>query len=68
MQQDASALKSPEMQELLALLRDNGKHLLFGDVLNISYAKTEDDNDSSFWWVRLHGAFHFFGFTVPRNG
>ena len=67
MQQDASALKSPEIQELLALLRDNGNHFLFGDVLNISYAKTEDDDNSSFWWVRLHGAFHFFGFTVPRD-
>lgn len=68
MQQDASALKSPEIQELLTLLRAHGKHLLFGEVLNISYAKTEDDDNSSFWWIRLHGAFHFFGFTVPTAG
>lgn len=68
MQPDASALESPEMQDVLAALKVSGKNLQFGNVMNISFARTYDDVHSSVWWVRLHGAFHFFGLTTPRDG
>jgi hypothetical protein len=67
LQRDMSALKSPEVQELLMLLGEHGKHLAFGQVLDVWYAKTDDDAHSSLWVVRLHGAFGFLGFTVPRE-
>jgi hypothetical protein len=67
LQRDSSALASPEVQELVDLLRKNGKHQSFGKVLNISCARADDDVHSSFWVIWLHGAFGFIGFTVPGD-
>lgn len=67
MQRDSSALQTPEIQELLILLGQYGKNRTFGKVLDVWYAKTDDDEHSSLWVVRLHGAFSFFGFTMPRD-
>ena len=67
LQRDTSALKSPDVQELLALLGQHGKRRTFGQVLDVWYAKTDDDAHSSMWVIRLHGAFGFLGFTVPSD-
>ena len=67
MQRDMSALQKPDVQELLMLLGEHGKQRAFGQVLDVWYAKTDDDAHSSMWVVRLHGAFGFLGFTVPRE-
>ncbi|MBS0587581.1 MAG: hypothetical protein JSS37_06395 [Proteobacteria bacterium] len=68
MQRDTSAFLSTETQELLVLLREQGTHQSFGNVLEITYAKADGDEHASFWWVKLHGTFNFFGFTLPREG
>jgi len=67
LQRDMSALQNPEVQELLMLLGEHGKHRAFGQVLDVWYAKADDEAHSSLWVVRLHGAFGFLGFTVPRE-
>jgi hypothetical protein len=67
LQRDASAIQNPEVQELFSLLGKNGTHRAFGRILQVWYAKTDDDQDSSFWLVRLHGAFVFLGFTLPKG-
>ncbi|MBN8493861.1 MAG: hypothetical protein J0M00_20820 [Burkholderiales bacterium] len=67
LQRDMSALKNPEVQEVLMLLGKCGKHRAFGQALDVWYATTDDDAHSSFWVIRLHGAFGFLGFTVPRD-
>jgi hypothetical protein len=67
LQRDMSAIQTPEIRELLILLGQHGKHRAFGQVLDVWYAKTDDDAHSSLWVVRLHGAFGFLGFTVPSD-
>ena len=67
LQRDMSALKNPEVQDLLMLLGEHGRHRAFGQVLDVWYAKTDDDAHSSLLVVRLHGAFGFLGFTVPHE-
>lgn len=67
LQKDMSAVDAPEVQELLMLLVQNGSHHSFGKVLDVWYAKTDDDANSSLWIIRLHGAFGFIGFTLPRS-
>jgi hypothetical protein len=67
LQQDANALHSPEVQDLLSALNTHGQHRAFGRVLDILYAKANDDPDSSLWFLRIHRTFGFFGFTMPRE-
>ncbi len=67
LQRDMSPLQTPEVQEVITFLHQHGHHRAFGKVLDVWYAKTIDDANSSVWVIRLHGAFGFFGFTVPRD-
>jgi len=67
LQRDMSALRNPEVQELLVLLGEHGKHRAFGQVLDVWCANTDDDSHASLWVVRMHGAFGFLGYTLPRE-
>lgn len=66
-QRDMSALNSPEVQELLGFLYHHGNNRSFGKVLDVWYAKANDDAYSSVWFLRVHSAFGLIGFTVPGN-
>lgn len=66
-QKDMSALNSPEVQELLGILHRHGNNRSFGKVLDIWYAKADDDAYSSSWFVMVHGSFGLIGVTVPEN-
>ena len=67
LQRDDTALRSPEVEDLFNILKEHGKHQSFGKVFDVWYVKTVDDPDSSFWLVRVHRAFGFFGYTMPSD-
>jgi hypothetical protein len=67
LQKDNSALQRPEIKELLVSLGEHGTHQRFGNILELWFAGINDDADSSYWFVQLHGAFGFLAFTLPRD-
>lgn len=67
LQRDASALHTPEVEDLFAFLRDHGRHHAFGHVFDVWYSRATDDPDSTLWLLRIHRTFSFFGFTMPRD-
>jgi hypothetical protein len=60
-----SAIRTEEVQELLAQTGRTGNRKQFSQVLDVWYAKAGDDPHATFWVVQLHGAFGFFAFTLP---
>lgn len=66
-QRDNTVLESPETKEVLGLLGEYGTHRSFGATLDLWFLKGGDDLEFSVWWVNLHGAFGFLGFTVPSD-
>ena len=67
LQKNDSALLHPDFQEALTFLGSNGTHKVYGNVLDVWAARVEDDEYSSMWFVRLHGAFAFIGYTYPKD-
>ena len=66
-QRDNSAVQHPQVKELFSLLKQHGTNHKFGPVLDVWYASAEDDGDSCFWAVCLHGAFELVAFTIPND-
>jgi hypothetical protein len=66
-QKDVSALERPEVQEILTMLEQHGTHRSFGKTFSLSYLSTDDDMDSTFWFIKMHNVFCAIGFTNPRD-
>jgi len=66
-QRDSSALRSADVREGLIALGEHGKRRTFGRTFDVWYLNTVEDQNSTLWWIQLHGVFGVFGFTVPRE-
>jgi hypothetical protein len=66
LQKNSSAIESPEIKELLALLGKSEIRQLGKDIVEIRSIATDDDPHSTAWFIRIFEAVSFFGFTHPR--
>lgn len=67
LQKDETVIEDPQIKELLALLGGSGIHRTSNDVLEAWASLAEDDDCSSFWYVRLLHTIGFFAFSTPTE-
>jgi hypothetical protein len=62
----SSAIETPEIREIIALLGKSELHKLGDGIVEIRYISMGDDNHTV-WFVRIFETFIFFGFTYPSE-
>ena len=66
-QKNSSAIETPVIKELVALLGKSELHNLGEGIVEIRFIGTDDDEHATMWFVRIVEAVSFFGFTYPSE-
>lgn len=67
LQRDDSAVRDPQVQEILGVLGQTKTRRTSTDVLDVWTCPAQDDPSSTFWYVRIVQAFGFVAFTAPNE-